>query len=324
MFYWEKKGLVFEPQKCENRPGWRWDYAQGENTLIFDDVIRVYFCCREKPDESGRTVSRVSYVDLSRKNPLEIVRVCEKPVLELGGVGEFDEFGTYPFSVIKHQGKIYGYYGGVSRCESVPFDVSIGCAVSRDGGETFEKIGRGPVLSRSLHEPFMICSPKVRIYNGTWYMFYSAGKVWTKEAARPEICYKLRMAVSNDGINWEKHNQNILEDTLGELESQACGDVIFTNGTYHMFFCYRNHTGFRKDKENSYRIGYASSKDLYSWKREDEKAGISVSADSGDWDSEMVAYPHVFACDGKTYLLYLGNEVGKRGFGLAELKGELE
>lgn len=324
MFQWEKKGLVFCPQDCENRPFWRWEYAQGENTLLFDDFIRVYICSRQKPDEQGRTVSRVSYVDLSRENPCKIIKIAERPVLELGGLGEFDEFGTYPFSAVRKGSQIFGYYGGVTRGESAPFYVSIGCAVSEDGGETFCKLGKGPVLTASLHEPFMICSPKMRIYNGKWYLFYSAGKRWTQEEQRPEICYKLRMAVSEDGVNWRKCGRDLLEDRLGGLESQACGDVIWQNGYYHMFFCYRGHTDFRKNPKNSYRIGYARSLDLYRWERDDSKAGITASQEPGGWDSEMVAYPHVFACDGKTYMLYLGNEVGKYGFGIAKLKGKLQ
>lgn len=324
MFQWEKKGIVFNPEECTERPFWRWNFAQGENTIEFEDRIRIYFCCREKPDESGKTVSRVSYVDVDRQNPMKIIKVAKNPVLELGNLGEFDEFGTYPFSVVRNGELLYGYYGGVTRCESVPFNVSIGCAVSKDNGETFEKLGRGPVLTSSLYEPYMICSPKVRIYNGKWYMFYSAGVQWTKEDKRPEICYKLRMAESENGIDWKKCNRTVITDKIGSLESQACGDVIEKNGKYHMFFCYRNHTDFRKNMKNSYRIGYASSTDLYHWTREDEKAGIDVSLNAEEWDSEMVAYPHVFECEGKTYMLYLGNEVGKKGFGLAELIGELK
>ena len=72
-----------------------------------------------------------------------------------------------------------------------------------------------------------------------------------------------------------------------------------------------------RGKERGYRIGYASSSDLLNWKREDEKAGITVS-DEG-WDSEMVSYPHVFELDGEIYMLYLGNQVGRNGFGLAKL-----
>ena len=35
------------------------------------------------------------------------------------------------------------------------------------------------------------------------------------------------------------------------------------------------------------------------------------------WDSEMVAYPHVFDHDGERWMLYCGNGFGRTGFGLA-------
>lgn len=41
------------------------------------------------------------------------------------------------------------------------------------------------------------------------------------------------------------------------------------------------------------------------------------------FDNEMVAYPHVFEANGNIFMLYLGNEVGKYGFGLARLEGKL-
>jgi hypothetical protein len=37
----------------------------------------------------------------------------------------------------------------------------------------------------------------------------------------------------------------------------------------------------------------------------------------------MVSYPHVFELNQKIYMMYLGNQVGKTGFGLAELEGDL-
>jgi predicted GH43/DUF377 family glycosyl hydrolase len=323
MYQWDKLGLIFNPALEKDRPEWRWNFAQGENALIFDDFVRVYFCTREKPNEQGQTVSRVAFVDLDRKNLKNVVRVSQNPVLELGGTGAFDEFGTYPFCPVRVNDLIYGYYGGVTRCESVPFNVAIGLGISDDQGLTFKKLDHGPILSYSLDEPFVVCSPKVRFFQGQYYMFYSSGTQWIKTDGRPEICYKLRMAVSKDGINWEKLHKNIIADKLGEDEAQACGDVIFKNGAYHMFFCYRKSLDFRRNKENTYKIGYARSKDLIHWERNDEQAGIRISEKGDDFDSEMVAYPNVFELDGNIYMLYLGNEVGKMGFGLAKLKGEL-
>ena len=37
------------------------------------------------------------------------------------------------------------------------------------------------------------------------------------------------------------------------------------------------------------------------------------------WDSEMIAYPHVFKLNNKILMFYLGNDVGRYGFGLAQL-----
>lgn len=324
MLRWRKRGIIYNPCKEKERPYWKWNFAQGQNVLIFEDRIRVYFCTREKTNEKGLTVSRVGYIDLDKKDLKKIIGKSSKPVIELGELGTFDQHGMYPFSPIKIKDEVYGYYGGITRCESVPFNVSIGVVISKNRGESFERIDKGPVLSYSLEEPFVVCSPKIRIFNGVWYMTYSAGKIWTKEEDnRAEICYKLRMAKSIDGFNWEKMNVNIIDDKLGEYESQACGDIIYKSGKYHMFFCYRHHLDFRKNKNKSYRIGYAYSYDLEKWVRNDEFVGIDISDDENEWDSEMVAYPNVFEVEGKIYMLYLGNEVGKYGFGLAELEGDL-
>ena len=76
-----------------------------------------------------------------------------------------------------------------------------------------------------------------------------------------------------------------------------------------------------RGKAGGYRIGYASSGDLVDWQRDDARAGIDVSEEG--WDSEMISYPHVFTVDGATYMAYLGNQVGREGFGLAVLEGAL-
>jgi hypothetical protein len=57
---------------------------------------------------------------------------------------------------------------------------------------------------------------------------------------------------------------------------------------------------------------------LENWERDDAQAGIDISTEG--WDSQMQCYPHVFQCDGNTYLLYNGNEFGRHGFGLAVLE----
>lgn len=319
MFVWKKLGKVFTPQKVEGR-SWLKEFAQAPATLVFDDFVRVYFSCRPPADANGQYVSYSAYVDLDRKDLFKVLQVSEEPILRLGGLGEFDEFGTYPVSVVRAGDEVRAYYAGWTRCESVPFNVAIGCAVSRDQGRSFTKLGSGPVLGYSPDEPFVLSGPKIRRFNDVWCLWYIAGRKWKLVGGKPEPVYKIRMATSRDGIHWTKLNKDLIESRIEEDEAQASPDVFHANGKYHMFFCYRYSSDYR-GKANGYRIGYASSSNLTDWVRDDAKAGIGVS-DQG-WDAEMVSYPHVFELDGKTCLFYLGDQVGRHGFGLAELDGTL-
>ena len=195
--------------------------------------------------------------------------------------------------------------------------VAIGAAVSRDNGKSFIKLGKGPVLSCSVNDPFVLSGPKIRRFNGRWYLWYVAGTEWLENNGKPEAVYKIRMATSDDGLTWVRDGRNIIENKLEVNECQASPDVFFHNNKYHMFFCYKYSLDFRNN-DRGYRIGYAMSDDAEHWVRADEKAGIDIS-DEG-WDNKSISYPHVFELDGEIYMFYLGNEVGRYGFGLAILE----
>jgi predicted GH43/DUF377 family glycosyl hydrolase len=317
MFRWTKLGKLYDPR---DHPAGNWmdEYAQSPSALIFDDFVRVYFCARPPRASDGSYISFLSYIDLDRRNLLRILRVCPGRILGLGEVGTFDEFGTNPISVIRDGSEVRVYYAGWTRCESVPFNAAIGLAISRDDGASFSRVGAGPVLSYSPDEPFLLGSPRIRKFGERWHIWYVSGKEWLKTAGKPEPVYRIRMASSEDGINWTKHGKDLLEARLGDDECQACADVLFRDGRYHMFFSYRRSHNYR-GREGGYRIGYASSPDMRTWERNDEAAGMHPS-ESG-WDSEMVSYPHVFELDGGTYMLYQGNEMGRAGIGLAKLDG---
>lgn len=315
MFRWQKLGRIFNPQDVSGRP-WLKEFAQAPATLVFDTFVRIYFSCRPEPDIEGQYVSYTGFVDFDRTDLFKILRIAEQPILPLGDVGTFDEFGIYPVSVIRQNEDIIAYYGGWSRCESIPFTVSIGAALSHDNGITFSKMGPGPLLTSNVLDPFVLSGPKVRIFNNKWYLWYVAGTKWQAHDDRSEAVYKIRLATSSDGLNWLRSGENIISDVLEEDECQASPDVFYYREQYHMFFCYKYGLNFRNNSRG-YRIGYAVSDDLVHWKRDDSIAGIDIS-DCG-WDDESIAYPHVFQLDGCTYMLYLGNQVGKYGFGLAKL-----
>ncbi len=316
---WRKLGKVFDPTACK-LPNGCVEFAQSPQALVFDQFTRVYFSSRQRdPNCEGKYLSHICFVDFD-KTMQQVLRVSDKPVIPLGKLGCFDEHGIFPMNVLRHDGRIHGYTSGWTRRVSVSVDTGIGLAFSHDDGLTFEKIGDGPVLSSSLHEPFLVGDPFVRVYDGLFHMWYIFGTKWESFSGSqpPDRVYKIGHATSHDGIAWEKEEgSNLIADRLGD-ESQALPTVIKIGTRYHMFFCFRESFDFRKTKGRGYRLGYAYSDDLSTWVRDDDSAGIDVSDDG--WDSEMLCYPHVFERDGQVYLLYNGNEFGRHGFGIAVLE----
>ncbi|KEZ88807.1 hypothetical protein IO99_01195 [Clostridium sulfidigenes] len=314
---WEKIGKIFNPLNFKLNNGCQ-EYAQSPQALVFDDYVRIYFSSRVK-SENGKWLSHVNFVDMD-KSFKKVLRVSEKDVIKLGKLGSFDEHGIFPFSVYRCDGKIIAYTTGWNRKFSVSIDAGIGYAFSEDNGETFEKLGEGPILSASLEEPFLVGDAFVRKYENIYYMWYIYGSKWIKDKNEldPQRVYKIAYATSTDGVKWSRKRRNIISDKLNKNECQALPTVIFNNGKYHMIFCYREAIGFRYDKSKGYRLGYAWSSDLINWKREDERVGLNLS-NKGEWDSDMMCYPNIFECEGHIYILYNGNEFGRYGFGLAKL-----
>lgn len=319
---WKKLGKLFDPTQ-HTLPNNCLEYAQSPQAIAFERHIRIYFSTRER-DESGKYLSHVSFVDMT-KDFSEIVNLSTGVVIPLGGLGAFDEHGIFPTNVVRERSgkRILAYTTGWNRKVSVSVDAAIGLAISEDDGQTFKKVGEGPVLSSSLHEPFLVGDACVRVYNEIYHMWYIHGTEWTRFSPdqEPDRVYKIAHATSVDGISWEKENRRIVSDKLAATECQALPTVIEHNDQYHMLFCYRQADGFRTDTDRGYRIGYAYSDDLANWHRDDAQAGIDVS-ETG-WDSQMLCYPHLFKCDERTYLLYNGNAFGRLGFGAAVLEDSI-
>ncbi|MEI7906860.1 MAG: hypothetical protein WCI84_05835 [Bacteroidota bacterium] len=316
---WKKLGKIFDPTQ-HKLPNGCVQFAQSPQALVFHDFVRIYFSTRSVDNYNGKYLSHIAFVDM-QKNLHDAICVSDQTVLPLGGLGCFDEHGIFPMSIMRHGDAVYGYTCGWNRRVSVSVDTAIGLAISRDDGLTFQRIGEGPVLAASLLEPYLIGDGFVKVIDGLFHMWYIFGTGWKKFATDlpPDRTYKISHATSYDGINWIKDEaRQIIADRLGVDESQALPTVIEIDTKFHMFFCYRQSFDFRQNKDRGYRIGHAWSDDLVIWTRDDDNPLLNVTP--GDWDSDMLCYPHVFKCDDKVYLLYNGNEFGRYGFGLAELE----
>ena len=316
---WKKIGRIFDPHEhtlLTGGVGW----AQSPDAVVLDDCVRIFFSTRRVDGNSGKYLSHITFVDMS-KDLSRSIRVAEQPVIELGGLGCFDEHGIKPMNMTRRGDEIYGYLTGFSRRESVSLDMAIGLAISHDDGVSFQRVGAGPVLAASLNEPCMIGDGTVVYVDGVYHMWYVFGRGWRlySGASEPDRIYKLGHATSADGVNWRKEDgHQIVPDVLGEGECHSRPTVIALDRRYHMFFGYRYPFDFRTNPDRSYRIGHAWSTDLAVWTRDDDFLPLLPGPD--EWDSGMVCYPCVFKCEDHVYLLYNGNEFGRYGFGAAVLE----
>ena len=285
-------------------------HAQVPTPLDCGDVIRVYFSSR--PEKS---MSQTTFVDLDAKDPSKVLYVNPEPILELGSPGTFDEHGIMPSCAVRDGDKVYLYYSGWSRAGSVPYTNSTGLAISADDGKTFKKVSAGPILAKNFYDPYSATSPCVLKNSDGWHMWYCSGTGWLKVGEKYEHIYDIKYAHSQDGILWAPTGDVAIE-TEKEGDALTRPYVIQCDGLYHMWFCYRGSRDFR-DGVDAYRIGYASSRDLTSWQRDDPQSGISPSV-SG-WDAKMIAYPSIVESQRRTYMFYNGNGFGADGFGCAVL-----
>jgi hypothetical protein len=312
---WEKLGKIFDPSILPESMR-KFEFAKSPQALVFDDFVRIYFSGQVR-SENGKYLSYPFYLEMD-KTMRHVLRVSEEPVMDLGGLGCFDEHGIFPFHVMRDGAQIYAYTTGWSRRTAVSIDMSIGLAIGSPDGRSFKRIGGGgPVMTATSEEAFLVGDGFVRRYGDEFYMWYIYGDRWQlKDGKEPDRFYKIAGAKSQDGIHWQRDGKYIV-DTALEDECQALPTVFEYEGRYHMYFCFRSAFDFRTNSKNAYRLGYAWSADLKQWNRDDALSGMDLS-ETG-WDSEMMCYPHVFECDDQVYMLYNGNEFGRYGFGLARL-----
>src|SRR3990167_6252831 len=99
----KKIGKIFA---ANNQFDWWKSHTMAPSAICLDDAtIRIYLGCL---DEYG--ISRIGYVDVDAENPQKILAISERPVLDIGLEGTFDENGVFPAHAAVINDKIYLYY----------------------------------------------------------------------------------------------------------------------------------------------------------------------------------------------------------------------
>lgn len=301
---WTKLGLIIKPGKFD------WMVTHAQNPFpekVGEEIYKIHFAGRDKLNRA-----RGGYAFININEPQNIRYITEKPTLDLGELGCFDDCGVMPSCIVNYKGLQYLYYTGWIKAVTIPFLFFIGLAISKDGGKTFQRFSKAPVLGRNFHDPYLTASPWVIRENRKWRMWYVSGTGWEIELNNPKLkhYYHIKYAESKDGINWKTEGTVCIDYKKKDEYAIARPVVYKEEGIYRMWYCFRGGL-------DTYRAGYAESEDGIKWERKDNSVGIDVS--KSGWDSDMICYPCVFEYKGKKYMLYNGNGYGETGTGLAIL-----
>ena len=300
---WSKQGLIYCPAGAID-----WmnnSVLTPQPFLLNDEVIRVYASFR---DEKG--VGRIGYIDVSAKNPKHIIRISDKPVLDIGKPGTFNDNGMILGDVLRVENKIYMYYVAFQLVDKVKFYAFSGLAISEDNGDSFKHYSRVPVMDRVEEGIYGRCIHSVLREDNVFKIWYTVIYGWEYINNIPYPAYDIKYITSADGIHIGDEGVQCLKCNDNEYRIGR-PKIRHLNGMYEMYYTSDSYT-------KEYRAGYAQSADGINWTRKDNWSGL-VPSKQDSWDSEMACYPVIITTKYGTYMFYDGNGMGKDGFGYAVL-----
>ncbi len=302
---WTRQGRFLS---TENAPLWRSQHCGMVSVLPWENDTYRMFLTGKEPGSGFQ----IGWLDLSRD--LEVIHENpNNPVLRAGRVGTFDYLGLcMPLVVRVTDSVLYMYYVGWGPRDARIFQNNAGLAISRDNGNTWKRWSEASFLPLDDRDPFGTGTVFVmREDVGCWRLWYTSIRPWSTTDGRLQPNYHIRYAESEDGIHWNKPEDNIILDLEGAECCVARPMVIKEAGGYRMWFSRRGH-------RFSYRIGYAESADGRHWVRKP----IDLEPSESGWDSEMIEYAWVLK-EGAEYLMfYNGNGFGRSGTGT--MKGRVK
>jgi hypothetical protein len=300
---WEKLGLVYVP---DGSIDWMRSHAAIPTAIHLDaNVIRIFLAFRD-----AANISRIGWIDVASGSDFKVLRISERPCLDIGRPGAFDDNGVLPIAVIRVGNSLRAYYTGWQLTPRVRYLLFTGVAISSDNGVTFGRYSDTPVFERSSDELIVRSGPSILEHDGKWKAWYSAGSETIRIGSAQVPTYHFAYMESDDGLTWPATGTTVMEPSRPDEFGLSRPFVELKDRTYHMWYSVRS-------QSRGYTIGYATSHEGQFWIRRDDEGGLLPSSDG--WDSEMVGFPSLIDTAAGRFMFYNGNDYGATGVGVARL-----
>lgn len=271
-----------------------------------DGGLRILVSTR---DELNRS-STGSFDAALEGDRFELLSSLRGPHFGPGVRGAFDADGVTMSQVLRHDGRLYGFYLGWTVLKHVPFANFIGVCVSDDDGDWFTRLQPHPIVGRTRDTPFSTGYPCVRRVGAAWRMWFGNHRRWGDDGLDME--HVISTATGSGFQDWSIEPTPSIDVDRTDPEEFAVSRpcvVREPDGSYANWFAVR---------APGYRLGFARSRDGVSWQRCDGSVGFV--GERGAWEARERTYPWVFDHGGRRYMLYNGDGYGRTGFGIAVLE----
>jgi predicted esterase/predicted GH43/DUF377 family glycosyl hydrolase len=259
--------------------------------------------------QSDGVLSKVpAYPKTSAKSMMSLV--VDRPVLQYGETGSWDEGGVYNPVVIKDSDTLRMWYIGTDITPNVWNGEShLGYAWSIDG----------VVWTRYFNNPVFMFDLSVDQSNVLDFNIIKDGeeyKMWYSSEFRDFFPAGVGYATSYDGINWIRHSETVLssgESGDWDYPNIGMGTIIKEEDTYKMWYYGGSwFTGFQ--------IGMATSSNGIQWEKYNNPTTpvqpyqnsdpVLLAGQLGlDWDFHKVMYPAVLKNEYGYEMWYTGSNI---------------
>lgn len=304
-FYWEKRGFIYKPDDVTS---WWCSNAHAPTPILYNkDTIRIYVGAWDK-----NGISRISYIDVDACNPSNILNVSQTILLDIGDDGCFDDNGVFPAHAYKLGNRVYLYYTGFQKLDKISFSNFSGLAISEDGGDTFKRVSRAPVIDRADEGLFTRAGLSAIFEDGVFKCCYSVGSGWYNIAGKDRPIYDVNYIESKNGIDFGKTGEKIIPVDLSKEHGLGRPQIVKLLGQTYCFYT-------RRTLDFKYYIGVARLIEDGAWERIDHWVETIKHGRIGEFDEKMIYFPAVIDTGCRTFLFYTGNGYGREGIGYAEL-----
>jgi hypothetical protein len=299
-----KRGLVYRPPFDGS---WRDNSALTPTPILLDDnTLRIYSGFRDK---SG--ISRIGYVDVQSDDPTLILNISDKPVLDIGEPGMFDDNGMIMGDIIIKDNQTYMYYVGFQLVDKVKFLAYSGLAIKYSNSESFRRYRNTPIFDRGEEAMYIRAIHSAIAESGIMKIWYAVGNGWEQINGKRYPQYEIYHSETDKIEKLPQSGTICIGVDRANCEYRIGRPRVYKwKEKYLMLFTYGTTDG-------RYMAGMATSTDGISWNRDDSKLGIQLSENG--WDSVHLCYPALITVNDKTYMFYNGNNMGYDGFGVAEM-----